>query len=582
MKLPNGTTDATTHVISYPTTEQPVSPAEASYRTALALDPTDATTHVNFGLWLRDDQDQGRDAEAEASYRAAISADPCCCAAHTELADLLDDLGRVDEAEVSYRCAIKLEDCEARAYIYFGMMLRELGRVAEAETCFRTATEIDPLNANAFYNLAHLLDDTNDDTDDINCNNSITAEEAYNTAIKLNPLHSDAAGNLALLLTRQHRNEEAIAAYHISIAANSNNASSHYNLANLYEELGRHADAEASYRCALVADPTDPDIHINLGYLLSKIHAVVPGVPGPRKLEALAAFRTALELGNIDDDDRARLHFEIELKTGHCPDRRQQATYVAAEFDKFAATFDNRLVEDLQYCAPDRIGAAIVATVVAAGQQMPSKQWSVVDFGAGTGLMGPILSPWARTLHGIDLSQKMLDVASGAGRGYDTLEVGDVGALRTNSVFDEGGVDLVVAADVLSYLGELNAFFEAVAVALRPGRGFLAVTAVALEHARGRRGDNLGGQGGTIPPPPPPPVTVVAPAAPPLPEGRVGLGLGEWELLYSGCYAHSEEYVRRVAASNMLALERHELIDMRLDFGKPVVAHLLVFRHSNE
>ena len=58
---------------------------------------------------------------------------------------------------------------------------------------------------------------------------------------------------------------------------------------------------------------------------------------------------------------------------------------------------------------------------------------------------------------GIDLSKRMLARARDAERGYDRLILGDVAMLHSFV----GTVDLVVSADVLVYLGDLEPFLAA-------------------------------------------------------------------------------------------------------------------------
>ncbi|MBX9634417.1 MAG: methyltransferase domain-containing protein, partial [Magnetospirillum sp.] len=79
-----------------------------------------------------------------------------------------------------------------------------------------------------------------------------------------------------------------------------------------------------------------------------------------------------------------------------------------------------------------------------------------------------VLKPLAARLDGIDLSQAM--VAKAAERGlYDELVVGElVTALRERTA----SYDLVVAADVLVYLGDLEPVLAAAHAALKPGGSF--------------------------------------------------------------------------------------------------------------
>jgi predicted TPR repeat methyltransferase len=94
---------------------------------------------------------------------------------------------------------------------------------------------------------------------------------------------------------------------------------------------------------------------------------------------------------------------------------------------------------------------------------IPINRNSANDLGCGTGLFGPQLRPLARALTGIDLSPNMLKKAEQR-RLYDRLICGDIAEfLETQS----DAFDLVVAADVFVYIGDLARVFRGVRGALR-------------------------------------------------------------------------------------------------------------------
>ena len=129
----------------------------------------------------------------------------------------------------------------------------------------------------------------------------------------------------------------------------------------------------------------------------------------------------------------------------------------------------------------------------------PPPRWRrAADLGCGTGLMGPLLRPACGCLVGVDLSAGM--VAKARARGcYDRTDVGELVAwLRDEAATaaaatgasgrqggskpgdgasaesssngagpssDGGGYDLLVAADVLVYIGDLRPLMAAAAAA---------------------------------------------------------------------------------------------------------------------
>jgi predicted TPR repeat methyltransferase len=90
---------------------------------------------------------------------------------------------------------------------------------------------------------------------------------------------------------------------------------------------------------------------------------------------------------------------------------------------------------------------------------------ATLDLGCGTGLCAPVLRARSRTLTGVDLSEKMLDKARERG-GYDVLECAEIGAWLAGR---QACFDLVVAADVLVYVGDLAPLLDRVHGALRAG-----------------------------------------------------------------------------------------------------------------
>jgi predicted TPR repeat methyltransferase len=133
-------------------------------------------------------------------------------------------------------------------------------------------------------------------------------------------------------------------------------------------------------------------------------------------------------------------------------------------FDGYAARFENELVGNLHYRAPE-ILHALFAPHVALGTKL-----DIVDLGCGTGLGGAAFRSLARRLDGIDLSPRMIEQAR-ARAIYQDLIVGElVGSL---GALEPARYDLALATDVLVYLGDLAPLFAAVTRALRPGGWFL-------------------------------------------------------------------------------------------------------------
>jgi predicted TPR repeat methyltransferase len=139
--------------------------------------------------------------------------------------------------------------------------------------------------------------------------------------------------------------------------------------------------------------------------------------------------------------------------------RALSPAYVARLFDDYAARFDAHLAGGLGYRGPELILAAL--------DRLEARRFlRCIDLGCGTGLAGVALRGRVDTLIGVDLSVAMIAKARET-RVYDELTVGDAVAFLSTSA--ARGADLVVAADVFAYVGDLDAVFGAAARALGNG-----------------------------------------------------------------------------------------------------------------
>jgi len=148
--------------------------------------------------------------------------------------------------------------------------------------------------------------------------------------------------------------------------------------------------------------------------------------------------------------------------------------YLIPLFDGYADRFDAHLFQKLRYLGPQLL-AEIVGEVPGSERRPPP--WNVLDLGCGTGMTGVPFRTAARTVTGVDLSSRMLAHAArrvmpDGSRVYDALlECDLVAALSASGA----SYDLILAADVFIYVGDLRDVFAAVRDALRPG-GLFAFT----------------------------------------------------------------------------------------------------------
>jgi predicted TPR repeat methyltransferase len=150
---------------------------------------------------------------------------------------------------------------------------------------------------------------------------------------------------------------------------------------------------------------------------------------------------------------------------------RSDPGYVRHLFDQFSADYDQRMIGQLGYAAPQIL--LDLANMVMRGRE----RLSILDLGCGTGLAGMAFKPLASRLDGVDLSPAMIAKAR-ARNIYDHLEVADLeAALAAHAT----AYDLILAADTLVYLGDLKRVFDLAYAGLSADGWFL----FTVEKAQG-------------------------------------------------------------------------------------------------
>lgn len=313
--------------------------------------------------------------------------------------------------------------------------------------------------------------------------------------------------NLGLALFCQEDYTQAVEAFEQAVAVNNGDADYWYNLALSYRKCGLLQDAEEGYQKALVLGGDAPDIWYNLGSLYKDTSRIEMAIAcyekvlmlNPDYSPALTNLAYLLHLGGeydraekyyarllqLQPENPAALHMlaAIRGEGGEGPPQE----YVRELFDQFSDHFDETLIQGLEYRVPGLLWELFAQDY---SQHVFSR---VLDLGCGTGLCGRTFRPVSTYLHGVDLSGKMVEQAREK-KIYDQLNVEDLGQfLATTS----DSFDLVLAADVFTYLGELESLFHQVAarstnhgvfcfsVEQYHGEGFTLRSTGRYAHSRG-------------------------------------------------------------------------------------------------
>jgi predicted TPR repeat methyltransferase len=469
--------------------------ADVLYAAVLAREPANFDALHLSGVIARQRQAPH---EALALITQALAIDAERAIGHCNLGAVLLDLGREHDALASYERALALQPDYPMALCNRGNALRRLGRLDDALASYERALALAPCYPEAFCNRAlalQALDRHADALEDFGAaltqrpayaealhgagvslaalEQAEDALEAFDRALRAQPDYAEAWCSRGTLLLRAHEPQAALDSYAQALRVRSGHARAQLGCANALRALGRYDEAVAAYEAAAACGADAATV----AYLLASLGAA----PAPQA---------------------------------------SPAGYVAALFDQYAGRFDRHLVDVLRYRTPTLLADVLARQLAGRGEL------DILDLGCGTGLCGPLLRPLARHLAGVDLSAGMLAQARELGV-YDALACGELTAYLAQA---PACWDVLAAADVLVYVGDLEPVLAAARQALRAGGSFVFSV------------EALDGDG--------------------------------YALRASGRYAHAPNYVVMCAARHGFSVHEQVTCTLREDSGEPVAGLL--------
>jgi predicted TPR repeat methyltransferase len=394
-------------------------------------------------------QEAGDPQAAEVALRRLLTEFPSQTAVHVHLARLLHRLGRTSEAITAMQLAVQVER-RASLFNDLGSLLLAAGENAAAIDAYRTAINLDPNYALGMINLADAL---------ARLGQPAEAIVYYRRALAINPRSADAHVGLAQVLLRSGDAGSAAAECRAALAIDSSNPVALQAMAVAMAKVGDLRGAVECQTTAIAAQPQSASLWHTLGNLLDESGDIQ---------QAADAYRRAIEL----DPRLVEAAYDLAALTDNAAPAAMPRSYVTRLFDDFAPTFERRLVEELEYRVPEELRAVVAPHLPGS----PERSFDVLDLGCGTGLVGRKFRDLAARLAGVDLSTAMIATARSAGI-YDELVCDDVVEYMANA---DSSFDLILAADLFIYIGDLEPFFSAAAKALRP-RGLLAFSIETIE-----------------------------------------------------------------------------------------------------
>ncbi len=302
--------------------------AEASFRSAVALEPKHAEAHHGLGivLWR-----EGRKDAALRELTEATKLDPGSASLHLDVAraawSLADEsqdaeASRSPDAEItadSYRSiaiaemqkALSLQPRDAQTHLSLAELFIEAHQPKSAIDQAQMAAQLQPANAAVFVILGRAYQDQGND---------VEATAQYEKAIQLNPHDGESYMAIAELRIHQGNIPEAVKALRSAIAASPNLASAYSALGQILEQAHETGEARSVFERAVALDPND----WRSAYELGKIMA-----GAGKAQEATAYFQKALQIRPDFPAAREQLALEM-VRRGDLAGATAQAQMISA------------------------------------------------------------------------------------------------------------------------------------------------------------------------------------------------------------------------------------------------------------
>ncbi|WP_372898327.1 tetratricopeptide repeat protein [Stieleria sp.] len=325
----------------------------------------------------------------------------------------------------------------SEAMLQTALDLLSAGRHPEAIAILQQAVRLSPQSAAAFRALAEAH---------LGCGDLEEARRCCQRSTTLDPSFERAFYLLGVICAHAGDVDDSTAAFERAIELRPKYFDALRGLAAVAGRSGQLARALECYRELIVAGIDHSELLLEFAETAER-HGDLDDAITARKI----LFKR--------EPDNLENRFNLSSLTGKDPPPATPATMVTQTFDDYAETFETHLGA-LQYSGPELLYRAV-------DRCESRNDLQILDLGCGTGLCGRPFRPMAQRLVGVDLSTRMLEKAK-AKNVYDELHCADV----LDFLSRQAQYDLILAADVLIYFGDLLAVFSAARGRIKDGGHF--------------------------------------------------------------------------------------------------------------
>lgn len=341
------------------------------------------------------------------------------------------------------------------------------------------------------------------------------ADECFSEALRIEPASQEAQLGKAAVYLEQQKTEEGFACINQLLAEHPNYYRTYFVLGDFYYKQRNFPEAERLLQMALSLNYNFTEARRKLATILfshgsreaalQHVEIILQQAPHDSAFQFL---RSTLRGENLESAPRE---------------------HVTSLFDVYADTFEDHLVNTLEYSTPTVIASALERVMQQAGDTR--KNLSLFDAGCGTGLMAVAAKHLTNFRAGVDLSSKMVKIASERGL-YAETAADDITDYLSRS---PRNFDVIAAADVFVYVGNLEPFFAATAQKLAAD-GYFAFSIEGADDA---------------------PPFILRP---------------------SGRFAHATDYILQLGKQYGMKLAIQETVILRKEAGKPVSGCVFIFQ----
>ncbi|GGX08886.1 tetratricopeptide repeat protein [Undibacterium macrobrachii] len=403
-------------------------------------------------------------------FAKAIQSNPRDAKVHCNLGATFQQIGNSKQALACYDLALSINADYALAWNNRGNSLRSLERYPEALESFTKALELQINYPEAFLNRGICLQALEQHSQAI---------QDFDDALKLKHNYIEAEFARAFSLQQLRLYDQAYAAYtralELTLTADGRHtnpekiAAMYCNRGMVSTKLQRDIAALEDFQHAICLRPQFAKAYLHAAHVYQRLQ---------QKEAALEHYQAALAAthsqGQPDESLQQQVTYHLAALGAAPTPAAAPASYVKELFDQYADHFDTHLQEQLAYQVPQLLQAALQDLRIGQNRLLSH----AIDLGCGTGLCGDFLAAIATRVTGVDLSENMLAKAR-ARAVYDDLVCDDILhylAQQSNTA------DLLIAADVLVYLGDLERLFALFHDRLQAG-GYVAFSVEESDSA---------------------------------------------------------------------------------------------------